>query len=296
MFKKAIGIASRFTFPVVISSRTVKGKCHAMMGACIAVNPEGWILTAAHIIHQIQAKQKQVQLYQDYQRDLAKYERETSTATPHKKGKLHHLTKPGSTTARNHSVWWGVDGVQMVEVVIAPANDLALCRLEPFDADRIQEFPVFKDPAEDYVPGQSLCRIGYSFFDIVPQFDEERNAFLLPEGAVPPPLFAIDGMFARILNAPAPGGPKDQMGKFIETTSPGLLGQSGGPIFDPEGRVWALQSHTRHYALGFKPPTPGPVQGQVEHQFLNVGAGVHAEAILALLDQQGVKHQRSSSS
>ena len=50
-------------------------------------------------------------------------------------------------------------------------------------------------PEPDYQPGRSLCRLGFPFHDIVPIFDEERNAFLLPEGALPIPFYPIEGMF-----------------------------------------------------------------------------------------------------
>jgi hypothetical protein len=41
--------------------------------------------------------------------------------------------------------------------------------------------------------------------------------------------------------------------KFVEMSSPGLRGQSGGPRFDVNGMVWGLQSRTQHLALGFSP-------------------------------------------
>ncbi len=118
----------------------------------------------------------------------------------------------------------------------------------------------------------------------------------MPKGAVPLPLFPIEGMFTRVVIAPMPemeNGGGGSSGKFIETSSPGLVGQSGGPIVDSEGAVWALQSHTRHYPLGFSPPIPGQGKNPAakEHQFMNVGLGVHAEIILNLLKQRDVEHQ-----
>ena len=77
-----------------------------------------------------------------------------------------------------------------------------------------------------------------------------------------------------------------------ETISSGLRGQSGGPISDREGTVWAVQSHTRHYPFSFKPLILGRMQGQVEHQFLNANVGTRAEAILEPLAQQTITHER----
>ena len=76
--------------------------------------------------------------------------------------------------------------------------------------------------------------------------------------------------------------------KFVETSSPGLKGQSGGPTFDSEGRIWAMQSKTAHYPLEF----PAGQKNQ-EHQFLNVGMGTHAKTIIDFLDSNGVKYNLS---
>ena len=183
---------------------------------------------------------------------------------------------------RDHSVWWGTDGATLNDVTLDAANDLAVGRLQPFDPRQISYYPVFKRPDADYRPGRSLCRLGFSFHDIVPTYDEARQAFLLPADSVPLPLFPFEGMLVRMLRCPSPTAENGELGTFIETSTPGLRGQSGGPIFDVNGAIWALQSHTRHYPLDFKPRP---------HQFLNVGVGAHAEAILRLLDRLGLEYR-----
>lgn len=263
MFADACQIASCFTLPVVISSRGKDGACKSAIGACVAVNRDGWILTTAHLINEIHRQQQ--------------------------------------SAVKNHSVWWGRDGAQLHQADVLPAADLALGRLQPFDADSVEHYPAFKKPGADYRPGRSLCKLGFPFHSITPSFDEKKNAFMLPPGAVPLPLFPLEGIFTRVVVTPAPsahaggnggGGESGAGGKFIETSSPGLIGQSGGPVFDASGAVWALQSHTRHHSLGFSPPVPGQNGAtQKEHQFLNVGLGVHAEVILSFLQGAGIAHQ-----
>ena len=75
---------------------------------------------------------------------------------------------------------------------------------------------------------------------------------------------------------------------FIETSTPSLVGQMGGPVFDADAVVWGIQSHTMHHALGFRPPVPGGAAGEVEHQFLNTGLAVHAAVIRGFLDAEGI--------
>lgn len=71
-----------------------------------------------------------------------------------------------------------------------------------------------------------------------------------------------------------------------------MRGQSGGATVDKNGTVWAIQSKTAHLPLGFSPEVPGK-QGQLEHQFLNVGLGIHPDTIFELFRQQGIAHSIS---
>jgi hypothetical protein len=154
----------------------------------------------------------------------------------------------------------------------------------------VASYPVFKDPARNFDPGTSLCRIGFPFHTVEPTYDATRNVFELPPGSVPLPRFASDGILSRIIEVEMEGQPAPHFVGFIETSSPGLRGQSGGPIFDRQGTIWGIQSKTQHYPLGFSPE----VKGQREHQFLNAGWGTHAATVIGVLNSQGIAHQVSS--
>jgi hypothetical protein len=94
----------------------------------------------------------------------------------------------------------------------------------------------------------------------------------------------------QILTVDPSGNPNEPLPfpiKYIETSSPGLKGQSGGPMFDINGVVWAIQAKTIHLPLGFDAEVPGR-KGHTEHQFLNVGLGVHPETLLGALRNLGV--------
>jgi hypothetical protein len=159
----------------------------------------------------------------------------------------------------------------------------------------VSRYPVFKDPDRDFQPGASLCKLGYPFHSITPVYDSAKDSFMLPPGALPMPLFPMDGIFTRnLVIAPPPDATLPFPFMFIETSSPGLKGQSGGPIFDTQGTVWGIQCQTAHLPLGFSPPVPGGRASEKEHQFLNVGLGAHPKTILGILDQIGVKVQISN--
>ena len=69
-------------------------------------------------------------------------------------------------------------------------------------------------------------------------------------------------------------------GMWIETSSPGLRGQSGGPLVDVNGNVCGIQVNTYHYPLDF--------QGIARDQFLNVGRAVHVESVTAFLKSEKI--------
>ena len=290
MFSEAVSVAAGFTRPVVISSRTAEGACSALIGACVVLNRGGWILTAGHLLDIIAQQQESARKHQGYRGNVVEFQRDLAADKRFRKKGVRTFQRPAGSSVRNHSVWWGVDGVRLIEARVVPAADLALGRLEPFDPASVPRYPVFKDPSRGYGPGRSLCKLGYPFHRIEPVYDEKANSFTLPPGSVPLPIFPLDGMFTRIVNTRAPGSGEGDPSPFIETSSPSLLGQMGGPVFDSEATVWGIQSHTMHHPLGFRPPVPGGGEGQVEHQFLNTGLAVHAGVIRGFLDAEGIQY------
>ena len=58
---------------------------------------------------------------------------------------------------------------------------------------------------------------------------------------------------------------------YVETSTPGLKGQSGGPIFDTNGHIYAMQVQPNHIPLGFHPISEYDGKSIEKNQFLNVG-------------------------
>ena len=83
------------------------------------------------------------------------------------------------------------------------------------------------------LPGTSLCRLGFPFHQINATFDPVTRKFALAPDVLPIPRFPNDGIHTRVPVVISPDGQRQV--KFIETSSPGLKGQSGGPIFDQSG-------------------------------------------------------------
>ena len=292
MFSHALPVAAGFTRPVVLSSRTSQGECQATIGAYVVVNDEGWILTAGHLLEIVRQHQESVRRHQGYRENVVEFQRDIVADKRYRKRGVRTFHRPATASVRHHSVWWGADNVRLIEAKVLPAADLALGRLDPFDATSVPHYPVIKDPARGYTPGRSLCKLGYPFQQIVPVHDEKANTFTLPPGSVPLALFPLEGMFTRTVNTRVPESGEAETSPFIETSTPTLIGQMGGPVFDPEAKVWGIQSHTVHHPLGFQPSVPGGPPGQAEHQFLNTGLAVHASVIVAFLEAEGIAYRR----
>jgi hypothetical protein len=205
-----------------------------------------------------------------------------------KKKKIASLKKDPNWLTTD-SYWWGKDGVGLEEVKIFPENDFAIGRIVPFTPSPQMIYPKIKNP-DNLKPGTSLCKLGYPFHQINATYNDQTNTFELSPGALPVPVFPIDGILTRFFSSGKTSDGKYDK-HFIETSSPGLMGQSGGPIFDKNATIWGIQSHTSSLPLGFTPKISKNGKDVEEHQFINVGLGVHPGVIVNILTDNGIKFE-----
>ena len=291
MFAKAYSIVRNFTFPIIISHRTYDGKCASGIGTFIVINDEGWFITAFHIMQQIQQLAEANKTYKALVTERKKIEDDKTLLQQMIKAKLKNL-KIEPTHITNFSIFPGLLGTRIIGTThVIPAADIAIGKLDGFDKTLVKEYPRFKDPARPMEQGTSLCKIGFPFHVIQPTFENER--FNLPPGALPVPLFPIEGIYTRQIEVKSDVPMKFPI-KFVETSSPGLRGQSGGPTFDVQGTIWAIQSQTRHFPLGFGSNQKHSKNAEhLKHQYLNVGWGTHSETIVNLLKEKNINFHLS---
>ncbi len=286
MFADACQRASEYTRPVVISTRRQDGSVSTECGTFIVLNREGWILTAGHIYNsyvKFQSDQNKIREINELN-----HSRDSRPGSPPKRIKAD----PAYIT--NHSFWWGWDGVRITNVFVNMQVDIAVGKLEPFDPSWVSEYPVLRSP-DSLRPGTSVCRMGFPFMNITSTFDEETNTFRIPKIPLKSAIFPNEGMHTRdVMNGRTSDGRYEML--YVETSSPGLRGQSGGPIFDAEGRLYAMQVRTMHMPLGFHPTVEYDGKTVIENQFLNVGLGVHVRTIRAVLDERGVRYDAEEDS
>jgi S1-C subfamily serine protease len=268
MFTRAIEIATAFTNPYIGLRKRASGELFTTTGAFVVVNEEGWVLTSAHVVEEIMARR-----------------RDSSGESG---------VSDDSRVVATTEIWAlpGFDSThpEIAEAHVNPVADIALCRLEGIDSAAVISTPVFRDTTKRQIDqGMSVCRLGFPFYEVAATYDEERRAFDLGATAFPVPRFALDGIVARFNRRLGPDGKSSAL--FIETSTPGLRGQSGGPLLDTAGRVCGIQSHTTHIDLGFDAQYATPDGMVVERQFLNVGAATHVDEVRSLMDSAGVRYR-----
>lgn len=295
MFANALETAMGFTSAVVLSAIRKNGTCTASIGAFVVVNPEGWIVTAAHIMADVIALDREVTTAIQVERDRAALEADRALGSGERRRRTAALPKINPKSNVRYSALWGRPGVTITNIALIEGVDIAIGRLQPWDPAWATRYPEFKDPAQGIRPGKSLCRLGYPFHQFTPTYDPVTNSFTLPREALPIPIFASEGIIARFIDLQGPNVPVAAYRfRWIETSSPGLKGQSGGPLLDELGTIWGIQSNTFSYELGFEPQVKRGNPGQKEHQFLNAGRAVHPETIVGILNQHNVQFNLSA--
>jgi hypothetical protein len=291
MFAKAYRTASEFTQPVIISIRLLDGTVSCSCGAFVVLNEDGWIVTAAHLWKSFVAFKQHRHLVDAYRSAALAIDQDDKLDARQKQKKARRLQRDPKWIT-NHSFWWSRDQVRFKDVAILDTVDLAVARLEPWDRNWVSTCATIKDPAKPMEPGTALCKLGYPFHEISATYDDTKDTFRLAPGTLPIPRFPLEGIYTRnAVFGKTPDGKYDI--HFLETSSPGLRGQSGGPIFDVNATVWAIQSRTINLPLGFTPKIEREGRFIEENQFLNVGLGVHASVIVAVLHDLGIPFRLS---
>ena len=289
MFSKPVATVAQYTRPVIVSKRLENQQVTCGMGTFIIVNDSGWALTAAHIVTDVFLAAQHKTEREQYQASVDAINANSAFSSGKKKHEINQLKRNWEWIS-NHSFWWAVDGIGFDVVHADPIADVAIVKLNgQIEKLGTKTFPVFANPATPIQQGTSLCRLGFPFHDVKALFDTTTGNFSIPDL----PLLAMfpnDGILTRNVMVTDPNT-KRQI-HILETSSAGLRGQSGGPIFDTDALVWAIQSKTQSLALGFAPKIK--LQGGkeiTEHQFMHVGWGVHVSHARELLDKHKVSYQ-----
>jgi len=292
MFVEAIEKAARFTRAIHTISRNY-GSTTIQKGAATMffVNSEGWALTCRHVADVIAAAEQLGKKKRDFQKEL-----EAIRGKKNERSLRRNLeSQAGYTPAATYEIYNSfhncVDKMTGFEVRVHPTLDMALIHFDGFSRLLCDEFPTFT-PDDGPLPGATLCRLGFPFAEFS-NFAYDPAADTIgwtDEGRPDTPRFPIEGMVTRRLVV-------DQQPMGFEMSTPGLRGQSGGPVFDTHATVWGMQCATAHLDLDFDVNQEVLRQGKKkkisDSAFLHVGHCIGAGVLKAFMQSQNVSFRQN---
>ncbi len=266
MFVNAIEKVGGFTRPLFTISRHY-GSERIDPGAATMffVNEEGWAVTTKKVAQMVIEASKIEKKYSDFRQQKAQLNHGFN-AEEQLRG-LEEVFKYTPNTVAQLKINFVdcVDRIKAVQCKIHPNADLALVKFEGFTKIGYKGHAVFGDDDDSIKQGKFLCRLGFPFPEFTNfVYNPERDDIgWTNEGTKTSPRFPMEGMVTRLI------GVKDAGLVGIELSTPGLKGQSGGPLFDERGIVYGMQS-------AISP--------------LNLGQCVHMSVIKKFLVKEGVTY------
>ena len=292
MFADAIEMVGGFTRPIKFVTRRYKEQVLIPGSATMFfVNEEGYALTCKHVAMELINADKANKNYRAFHEALAAVPEGNNRKAALKKLELQYNLRVHATAQELTQFPDTVDGWKEYDLVLHPDQDLALLHLKGFEKIRYHGHAVFAKNAATVRPGDMLCRLGFPFPEFSDYRYNEETGFIewVRDGRGVTPRFPMDGMLTRHI--------ADEKGRIIgfELSTPGLRGQSGGPLFDRTGLIYGMQSQTKHLHLGFdmkdkKMVLNGREETVNNQPFLHVGSCVHVDVIKAFLDRHHVKY------
>lgn len=292
MFVNAIEKATEFTRPIHSIFRNY-GSTEILSGTStlFIINEEGYALTCKHVVENfIQLTNKINNNYSNF-----KSEKNALTLSGNKLRKAikeledKYGYKNDITIQVFSSFINCVDHFNDIKFITHPLYDLAILKFEGFSSLNCNHFPVFLKDSSLIKQGKSLCRLGFPF----PEFNNFQYNNLTDDiewtstGILSSPFFPIDGIVTRhIANNGQIYG--------IELSTPGLKGQSGGPLFDIDGKIYGMQFATNSLYLGFdiinKEIVVDNKKKKIsDYSFIHLGQCIHVDILKDFLKNNNIK-------
>ncbi len=290
MFETAIEKVASFTRPLHTISRTYDGKILPGSATLFFVNDQGVAITCKHVASLMPAADEINNSFQKFKEERERLPKDGKYKASLKGLELKYKYREETTVQLKNNFINCFDKIDQVVYHIHPTLDLAILEFKGFTKTLYQGHAQFIRDSKAIRQGNYLCRIGYPFpeFNNFRHHEERDDIEWTQEGQQASPLFPIDGIVTRFL-----GDPSGQI-MGIELSTPGLKGQSGGPLFDKNGIIYGMQFATNHLHLGFDIRDREIIDGGKKmkvsnYPFLNVGLCVHAEEIKKYLRQHNIQ-------
>jgi len=284
MFADAIEKVAQFTRPVHTIMRLYNNNQIIPAAATLFfVNKSGYAITCKHVVDLIGSSQQINDNYQLFRNERNNIPQDGKLKPALKGLELKYKYSDDNIIQIKNNFVDCIDLLKDLTFITHPTLDLAIIKFNGFENIRYQDCAHFIKNTSDIRQGTFLCRLGFPF----PEFNnytynaQSDDIEWTQTGNQHSPRFPIEGMVTRFL--------ADTQGLYgIELSTPGLRGQSGGPLFDEKGRICGMQFSTKHLHLGFD------LEGKEilvnnksrtisDYSFLHLGQCIHADTIKSFL-------------
>ena len=284
MYKKSIKENSSYLLPFVEGIKYYgSDEIEHALGTMMIINAKGDILTCKHIAMEFINNEKLGQYYHNLLKEISECKDEKELKELEKKYKL----KKDTPVLTNINLPFEITDKIDIEIKVHKYLDIAVIRFKGVNL-KSSNYPVFS--REVPLQGQSVCKLGYAFpeYSYFEYSHDKENIVMKKNIVASFPLFPMDGIVTRHI--------VDNSGRvsMFETSTPGLRGQSGGPVFSPEGLVYGMQSMTKHLDLNFdidRTIKRGIFDKKVTYTpFINLGICITSKEIIKFLDDNNIKY------
>jgi hypothetical protein len=295
MFESAIENTLQFTRPLHTLSRTYGGLVLPGTSTFFFVNENGVAVTCKHVVNLIPAADNLNQAWLKFKAERGKLPKDSKYQRNLKGLELKYKFNKETTVQLKNNFLNCFDKIEQIIYHVHPTLDLAILEFKGFSKILYNSPARFIKNSKKIKQGKYLCRVGFPF-------PEYTNFWHNPDtddiewtntGKPDSPVFPIDGILTRFV-----GDPNGEI-SGIELSTPGLRGQSGGPLFDTEGIVYGMQYATSHLHLGFDIKDKeiihdGKKSKVSNYPFLHVGLCIHVDKIKEFLNEHKINFHESA--
>jgi len=295
MFENAIELVGEYTRPFVYISRNYGETLVLPSSATMFfVNDEGVAVTTRGVAETILMSQKINARYAQFKQIIKQIPNDQNRGAMIKEREKEFGYTKGITVNVKCNFKGCVAPISEITCHISKLHNLAIVHFKGFDTTHYKGHAVFADDANSVRPGKILCRLGFPYPEVssaiyngITDDIEWGNV-----GAINTPRFPVDGMVTRhvVTNGKVSG---------IELSTPGIKGQSGGPLFDENGVIYGMHIESRRLNLGYSfnehgLPAKNNETGSSDSAFIYVGHCLSADVIKAFLSDNKVKYYTQS--
>jgi Trypsin-like peptidase domain len=291
MFENSIEKVSAFTRPINSILRTYGGS-QIIPGSSTLffVNNEGYAVTCKHVIDILASAEKINQTYAEFKIERDKISKDGKFKMRLKGLEMKYKYTPGTVVQILIRFVDCVDSMSGFTWHVHPKYDLAILKFNDFKKIHYTGFADFLKDSSKIRQGKYLCRLGFPFPEFTNyKYNEATDSMeWTSSGNQSSPRFPIEGMVTRFLA-------EDNKVFGIELSTPGLKGQSGGPLFSENGSIYGMQFSTKHLHLGFDLVNKEILVDNrtikiSDYSFLHLGQCVHVDIIKEFLSEKKVRY------